>query len=173
VQGWHFYQNISLHDILFPDKKPYLPFYPAQTVLIPTPVSETSHGQEAMFRVDVSDLKSPDDVREAALWLYVAPRAAGKQEPCTVMVSASGIDVPAAAAEVSANDRRGTWQHWDLTEAVKRWASAPESNRGVILSLKEPASADGLQFYGPAAFRSGHDEYGGNLIAFRPILVVR
>lgn len=173
LQGWRFYENISLHDILFADKKPYLPFYAAQTAIVPAPANEASRGPDAMLKVDVSDIKSPEDVHEAALWLRVVPCGSTTQEPCTVIVSASGIDTPAVAAEIGANDRRGAWRRWDLTEAVKRWASAPESNQGVIVSLKEPTSSGLLQFYGPAAFRNGNEEYGGNLIAFRPILVVK
>ncbi len=167
LQGWRFYQNISLHDILFPDKKPFLPFEPTP------PIMDLSQNDAVTLRVDLSDLKTPEEVHEASLWLRTIPNERTDAKPCAVRIVAEGIEGCSASAEIGAAERRGAWIKWDIAEMARKWAAVPSSNQGMVLSLEGGAGADTPRFYGTTAFREGTGETGGRLIAYRPILVVR
>ncbi|HOD51470.1 MAG TPA: zinc dependent phospholipase C family protein [Candidatus Hydrogenedentes bacterium] len=183
LNGWHYYQNIPIQACAFPRGEPYTPCMdaaiPAGDEEAGGSILTVGHGACARLRFDVSDIASPEQFEGAALWLRLVdgPVAGAVEITGHAMTGEDAADhEPSPRARPRMADVSSSWMVWDVTALVRQWVREPAGNYGMLLKTAPGADTDAVpavRFYSSSALKARPDGYGGTVVAFRPILVVR
>jgi hypothetical protein len=178
LHAWHFYENVLARNILFSKEGLFAPFQEA-TIRIENGRETEEHGpllyvgksgsneSQAFVRVDVSDIAISTVINTAELWLHIADNksAAGDQ---LVTISPVGND---DFAPIPNRAGHGGWIAFDLASFVRTLVAEPERNLG--MRLKAVRDLEPIAFYSSEAMKAQVDGYGGTIMAYRPMLIVR
>jgi len=177
LNGWHLYQNVHVKNILYSNEDPHAPFRD-RTFVIEGGVETEESGatltigksggseRQADLWIDVGDIGDAARVHTAELWLYpVRPVPDG-----SIAFAASQVARADSALSPGCLRQNG-WVVFDVTPFVRTWVEQPERNQGV--RVKAVAEAEPVEFHSSDAMKARPDGYGGNVMAYRPILVVR
>lgn len=183
LQGWHLYQNVFVKNAVFSKDGPHSPITDG-TVQMNDPqqvtvkeevlsVSKTAGAEtQAFLRVALDDLAASSLQNEAALWLYLT---APPEKSMTVGIHA--IESPAIVAKeatsslsLQAGEGPG-WRKWNVAPLVRQWAEKPSTNLGIRVAVDDGEGV--VAFHSSDAMKARPDGYGGSVMAYRPMLIVR
>jgi hypothetical protein len=128
---------------------------------------------------DVSDISPSAKIERATLWLRRV-EAPVKETAIiaghTVTGPGEGDFDPSPQTIQRITDGSRLWVAWDVTTLVRQWVRGLVHNRGILLkSVKKTGKNDApaILFYSSSALKARPDGYGGSVVAYRPVLVVR
>lgn len=177
LNGWHLYQNVHVKNILYSNEGPHAPFRD-KTIVIEAGVEKEECGatltvgklggseRQADLRIDVGDIADAGAVHTAELWLHPAGPISGD----ALSFVATSVD-QADSVIFPGHLHQNGWVVFEVTPLVRSWVEQPEQNRGV--RVKAVDEAEPVEFHSSDAMRARPDGYGGNVMAYRPVLVVR
>ena len=183
LNGWRYYQNIPIQASAFPHGEPYLP---CEDGVIPELAEGTGGATlsvgpnaRAWLRFDVSDIASAKTIERATLWLRrVDEPVSGAVEIAVYGQRGEDADdrEPSPEALERIDGASPMWVAWDVTSIAGEWVRGLRPNLGLLLearAMPEGGGAAAIRFYSSEALQARPDGYGGTVVAFRPVLVVR